>query len=529
MAQTYDVGVVFVHGIGDQAPGETVAQFGEPFAEYLVAREEAAGGALEVVRTDESDPAGESIDVRPRLGAPAPSWHLTEAHWADDFDSPTYPDLVRWALIYAPWLMQRDAVHWANREGKRSTLYWFFNALMAAAGSGGLFLIVGRAIVITALSYLLQLVLLVSLPFPRLLRRVHRALIVSVGDSFALVSRPDALRQMTESVDRALAATRQRCDTVIVVAHSQGAAVTHELLQRKGAGAVDALVTLGAGIRKLFLLRQALSHKRTMYLSAALRVAVLFAGVLLLVLGLTGRSTWEQVQTPVFWLVAVGVFAPPLLAYRPVKDLQPRIMAIPAFDTLIWHDMFTLADPVPGGQIDCLVGGEPRTSSSRVFNLSSLRLDHSAYQFNGAQVLSRIRTLGLRVAGVAEPTATADIERSSVDRYYRLRVLLIGRITGTIGAYTCMGIVVAHNDSLANAWGVALLAIVTLTALWAWETMFRRFHHEQAVAEGRLDSTWYPRDPRRRVLWAVFPMFGFGLLAVSVTSWLRSRVLGPTL
>ncbi|MCT9081321.1 hypothetical protein [Streptomyces fulvoviolaceus] len=91
-------------------------------------------------------------------------------------------------------------------------------------------------IVMVAAAVLLQLLFLLLAPLAlvpvlrRGVQRVQYVLVASVGDSMAFVAVPESFEQMVRRVREDLARLDSLARRIIVVAHSQGAAVAHEAL-----------------------------------------------------------------------------------------------------------------------------------------------------------------------------------------------------------------------------------------------------------------------------------------------------------
>jgi hypothetical protein len=100
--KTYDLGIVFVHGIGQQKRGESLVQMIDALVECT---------ALLRYPTNTCIPEGELIDLRLESGGPNAEaslrfrpaggseqiWLLSEARWAESFPEPTYGEVAIWA------------------------------------------------------------------------------------------------------------------------------------------------------------------------------------------------------------------------------------------------------------------------------------------------------------------------------------------------------------------------------------------------------------------------------------------------
>jgi hypothetical protein len=118
---TADVGVLFVHGIGDQPSGQALAAFGRPVLEAL--REMLAGIDEELAPEEKRGCSPSSLDqqdltidgqsvtrVSIAEGDRRATWLLSEAWWAESFQAPRAGRLARWLLLAVPWTLYRHAL-----------------------------------------------------------------------------------------------------------------------------------------------------------------------------------------------------------------------------------------------------------------------------------------------------------------------------------------------------------------------------------------------------------------------------------
>ena len=273
-----DLGVLFVHGIGNQIVGETVVQFGDPLlrwlrewlmirwhlrereaadlfksskdpavrdiAEQVIKEASVKSGYLNVtearVKTADGIPAHSHVEIGTRSDNKGQTkrWILAESCWAQAFAPPTFKALAFWGLVAYPWT---NATHYGsqirrkwsrayNRErGLRRAL-----AIAEALVAVPFLLIVSVPISIIVVVLLALLLLLAIPPIPSLramLLRVQQALAGTLGDCFTLVASPIQRAAIVSHVRRDVDwLISQDCKNIAVVAHSQGAAVAHEAL-----------------------------------------------------------------------------------------------------------------------------------------------------------------------------------------------------------------------------------------------------------------------------------------------------------
>jgi len=112
-----DVAVLFVHGIGEQAPGATLHEFGLPLIEsagdWLGADKVTA---RETAPTDE-EPAHAYVTVRD--GAREVRFLAAESRWAAVFTPPGYEELRDWLMSTVPFLAQRAFDSGVRRSNAR--------------------------------------------------------------------------------------------------------------------------------------------------------------------------------------------------------------------------------------------------------------------------------------------------------------------------------------------------------------------------------------------------------------------------
>ena len=245
-----DVGVLFVHGMGEQPRADTLVQFGEALQKWLErwlpasdTRPTVRITHAELAETTERYPAHAYLHIK--TDSIESTWLLAESWWAESFRAPSYADLWRWSFQVVPLAV---AEHFVRRfrlaKGlHRETLEW---------------LLAGIAI---AMLPLLTVVMITSLvigvfPIPRLrtaILRLQKILVGSVGDSYALLESSIRDAAMSSCIQRDLRWLKTIAPKSVVVAHSQGAAVAHAAL-RSPEVRPDLLFTFGSGLRKLLVL-----------------------------------------------------------------------------------------------------------------------------------------------------------------------------------------------------------------------------------------------------------------------------------
>jgi hypothetical protein len=484
----HELGVLFVHGIGEQRQNSTLARFGGSLERWLRRRFDSAAGpeehtaadriaappAVEVEavehHTGNGDAPAHAILLVGRSGEPEESrqrWLLAEGWWAAEVSPPTFKAFVRWVLPMLPWLAAEYVVaasrrSKSHRDDPSPSVHtrprnWFEYRIESLSLAGLLWLL---SPVIAVLSMLACVVLAMLQRVPVIGKRVNAAtanLVTGVGDAYLFaydgLARAAMLQRIRRNLDW-LRADERRCRRVAIVAHSQGAALCHDLL-RSGAlrpdDPVDLLVTVGSGVRRLDAFRK-LYYDANLRSLGWLNIAGLLAlvtGMALVLSGLgiagdaglwasfgglaivTGSLIVSPAPTRRQWpgkaLVALGVavllgaglfsdeWAQALLVagamsmslgvwlyWRAAGHVDNHVravskLALPHAAVRRWLDFYSSADPVPNGPLRTWHEGEQpkpppavHPTARCVYNLRSIQADHSYYFDNTDEFVSAL-------------------------------------------------------------------------------------------------------------------------------------------
>jgi hypothetical protein len=282
------IGVLFVHGMGDQKRGSTLQKFGDPIIQWIrrwesrdfdperlavlepepVANE--MGGTARtsgddvsinptssplgytVIRGETADPscyepptteftmAKESADTGQQMQV---TWVLAEAWWADTFFPPKFSDVAKWGLGVGPRFVVR------HFELSTSGLPAWPQALRYA---------VALMLVLLFEMVMMLLLVLATLPFARnYVRSMILKLIGSFGDPMVLVASPLTSASISTAVSNAIRWLRdtKQCQHIAVVAHSLGTVVSYNVLS-SDSERISLFVTFGAAIKKAQILQK---------------------------------------------------------------------------------------------------------------------------------------------------------------------------------------------------------------------------------------------------------------------------------
>lgn len=385
------IGVLFVHGIGQQEQGGTLTRWGDSLLGWLrhwLGDQAVTVDRATLVPTGEDAGAPAHVDAQiafptdPAAGdpgdAPPVSVRIAEGWWANAFPPPTFSELATWGTTVLPTVALSHLVaalsrRWRQLREATGPVAWIAcTGRLLGAASG---VVLGAALSPFLVAAVLLMLLLGAIPVPmvqRVAAAVQRVLAASVGDSYVLLDSPTRQAAITSQVERSLRWLQRHCDQVVVVAHSQGAAVAHDLLWRRRPATVARLLTFGSGLAKLATLREVRGSDKPGHAWAAsfgLLLVAVSVQPLLAALRTGSDDAWGMGWVGLFGLLLLAIAA---------WELRPRPLPAAALDVGIpWLDVYSTHDPVPAGPLP--VDDGSIVTSRRVVNLASHLRDHNAY------------------------------------------------------------------------------------------------------------------------------------------------------
>jgi hypothetical protein len=590
------LGVLFVHGIGDQPQGMTLVQFAEPIVRWIERRSESLGRRLinagitytEITRWENAvsaewdtsrrddllrwkpllwrfqldayldskanegripkptedatapvDPgitdihkvvekykkwvpavvAGADVadgNLRPGMETPAHAWLqlgcigldgtiaqtkwlLAESWWAGTFGVPSFRDLIGPSPKLIPAVVGLHFGAGVRRAWRPTALPPILDYTLRSVrvALSILALIAGLVLAAAALVVLFAFYPLALLPIASLrtfASAVQRLLTATLGDSYVLVTSPVRRAAILSRIRRDLEWLAPQCDKIVIVAHSQGAALTYLLLQQATSAIklgerdenaqapewlnkLELLFTFGSGLRKLAEMQRIQtqdSNRVWMYAPFALLgplslfslidtiakgtatpISIIVSSVLILMAGLAvyGFAHGTAVSELKFWTAL----------FHGVLNLQ-------------WTDHYASADPVPHGPLiekDTEKEQEyPR--AERVFNRGSLITDHTSYWQNEDQFISTVvGSLGKLDGGPFEHVlGTPPSRMERVVALRRLRVVYLACARWLMLAAAGIAVVTHRTEwSLLTEWArqkAASWAIAVLPSELSW-------------------------------------------------------------
>jgi hypothetical protein len=346
----HDLGVLFVHGIGQSARAETLLHFGEPLRKCIediakpvpMSLNASVDVSIAAARLDPEAGQGPArAELRISKAAVAEQrWLLAEAWWAKKFPTPTVGEIVTWSFEVLPWTLM---AHFDRRFRRmcfqcskafvgghpiKRGLPYLGRSLLESIKT-----VIALALLPLLLAILLALTLLGMVPYAPVrdfARTVQRQLAATIGDSFVLMDQPIIAAAITDSVRENLEWLAARCKRIAVVAHSQGGAIAHRVLRGPVTAPCDLLVTFGSGLGKLSEIEHVKELKGWSSLLMA-TVGAFIAAVSLFVNSVvlwSGSSVWALFEwlAKASWIVEAGMFlimydlASNLPRSKPVED-----------------------------------------------------------------------------------------------------------------------------------------------------------------------------------------------------------------
>lgn len=236
-ADRYRLGVLFVHGIGHQRRGDTLVRWTEALLGWCDRRWPSPIHATPRDARLDDPQIPPHVAVRMLVGGEASEWLFAEAWWAKSLATPTFLELVNWSFRVVPWSFASHASTALHRNTARiGEAAWWSKPFWAAR----LVLVAGTGLVLALLAFPIVLVglvvmtLLGLLPIPTvrtLVRRTQRLIAGTVGDAMVLLESPVQAAAVLGGVRRDLDWLTGRCRSIVVVGHSQGAAIAVEALR----------------------------------------------------------------------------------------------------------------------------------------------------------------------------------------------------------------------------------------------------------------------------------------------------------
>ena len=333
------VGVVFVHGIGQQSESYTVREFGGPLLHWLQEWHKRRDRDFCVTSSDltygevAERPARFTLDLEKVEGHPAQTWILAEAWWAARLSAPNLDEMTWWGLKSAivRCLNLAEVVVASFRKLPHSP-----KAIIEIVSS--LLLFLGYvAAAILSIPLILGLYVLAQIPGPveQAVMGLRNFVQDQIGDFYTFMWDDIQAVHIRGSVAAAIhfLVEKRGCERIAVIAHSQGTVVAYDALCSDAVPPADrarvkTFVTLGSAL----------------------------------------NNAWDKRLVPA----------------RTCRLREP----LPA--SMRWINVWSAYDPVSGGELRTPPHIRRPDEQIEVTNWMNVILDHGGYFTNREEFLSRL-------------------------------------------------------------------------------------------------------------------------------------------
>lgn len=444
----HTIGVLFVHGIGEQLEGDTLVRFAEPVMKWIsewVDQPEVnycgKRGSVEILKSDmgtrrfgSSEPAHVVFKLETRYHSTATeshrhnsSWLFAESWWASKFRRPPFGEIARWMLTTGSWMILSHA---GKTIRLASGCWWRKTRAIASLA----FLMIFAFLVQVSVVILALFAIIPSVALRERLSGLLLKLTGTIGDSYIMVSSPVQKAAAVTHLRNDLNWLSDQCETIVIIAHSQGAAIAHEALKDPKPDNVRLLITFGSGLSKLEELKlvmcsEAIDLTLAQFVMPVFAIAVLFYPILY-------NSTDNSIDFLFIYVITFSLFLLVCVLSTALRGWESYLKHIKTLSLLLyrpqlkWLDFYSSADPVPNGPLggkDAVVEG---LTTKKVFNLMSVTRDHSTYWDNRDEFISSLVS-ELDSIGKTRLIRSQDRDRlkqAAISRKLRVRWLYILRM-----------------------------------------------------------------------------------------------------
>jgi hypothetical protein len=471
--RTRTLGVLFVHGIGEQRQGDTLVRYGDSLACWLTRWlskgtevDPGSAAAVSVLEADLEPGGSSSAQATITIGDPVDRrWLLAESWWAETFRAPKTRPLLMWLLTILPYMLLEQffaplsraaylRTHPNAKRHGRSGRLWTVARYVTSA------LLLFAALPLAGVGIVLVALLLVPMLVPiervrNLAKTAALKLANTLGDSFVLTSSPLQFDAMTARVARDLEALAGQVDEVAVVAHSQGTAVAYEAIKNyERPDQLRLFVTVGQALEKLAGVRELRKEpRRFRYVCAWLGVVCFYLLVAFTTRGIvllaTSGSAHNDELLADYALASVGLLGFAFMLshligiLKAARNWSPEAIELPLSDPVVdarppleWINYYASADPVSNGPL--FEQERPLWMTEvEVWNHASILSDHTSYAACPDGFLGLLAIDLLRQQEV-DPELTADWSTRVRDalrrRWWRVWWLSASRVLAAVGA-----------------------------------------------------------------------------------------------
>jgi hypothetical protein len=333
------VGVVFVHGIGQQSESYTVREFGGPLLHWLQEWHKRRGRDFCVTSSDltygelAERPARFTVDLAATEGHPAQTWILAEAWWAARLSAPNLDEMTWWglksAVVRSLRLAEVVVDSFRKLPGSPKAIIEVISSVLLFIGY------VSAAILSVPLILALYVLAQIPGPVEQAVMGLRNFAQDQIGDFYTFMWDDIQAVHIRGSVAAAIhfLVEKRQCERIAVIAHSQGTVVAYDALCSKA------------------VLPEDLARVKTF---------VTFGSAL--------NNAWDTRLVP----------------ERTCRLREP----LPA--GLRWINVWAAYDPVAGGELRTPSHIRPPDEQLEVTNWMNVILDHGGYFTNREEFWSRV-------------------------------------------------------------------------------------------------------------------------------------------
>jgi len=248
------VGILVVHGIGEQARGTTMRQVGEPLTDYLAEFCGARGATFDVDGHPVDDTDGpDRCTISISQGDAHGSILIAESRWSDSFRPSRLVTMIPWLARHGArtlFVMSFAGVGALTNAAERPSTKPASKLARGVLKTIARVLLAAALLLAGTLSGILP-VLLLLVTLGRLNKTTKKfadaltlGIVSSVGDAYTFDKKLVERAAMTKRLRMDLEWMRSHVDSIQIVAHSLGSALTIEALQAESARANVSHITL---------------------------------------------------------------------------------------------------------------------------------------------------------------------------------------------------------------------------------------------------------------------------------------------
>lgn len=341
-----DVGVVLVHGIGNQVHGDVIQSFGRSCLDALALTSYWRGLTANETKHVSFSPTGppESVLLTLTRDEETYSVRFSEAIWSDSFTRPSWIRIIFWFFRNFPASLlllspdQRDSAFVSPKDPLQRPVVkqetGFLKNLRRRIPDSDpdlsqgipmlvrlLIRILIALILLTALATFLGLAWFVAIFVGILVITYLRSSKNIVGHVVIAASLAHELESMSSRVNTCIEWAEDRAESVIILAHSQGGYLSHRILSRRqNAGRVTELLGIGSALKPIWLLQHLQKSRLTLAMWLSLSGVVLAE---FLMWNFLERNLADNLRSTIWGLGQIGVqLALPIGAVREPLNLQ---------------------------------------------------------------------------------------------------------------------------------------------------------------------------------------------------------------